>query len=95
MAEKPDNVLGKIPCLVCITPVVLRANKNDLAYFGCSECGCQVMTRARAADVKLRQRLTTTTPAPPAPAPNKEQPREEKKPAAPAATKRAGIFGRG
>lgn len=90
MSPVANEVLGKIPCLVCSTPVTLRANRNDLAYFSCAECGCQVMTRGRVADRKLRASITTAAP----PAPTKEKPREE--PAKPApAPKRAGLFGRG
>jgi hypothetical protein len=99
-----DNVLGKIDCLLCSQRAVLRENKNSLAYYGCPECGCQVQTRSRAADVKLRKlMIQPAAPAPPPaakPASTKETPREEKpvvaaaRPAPAAAAKR-GLFGRG
>lgn len=94
MSAAVNEVLGKIPCLVCTQPVVLRANKNDLAYFGCAECGLQVMTRGRGADRKMRA-MIVAAPAP-APTPTKETPASEKpKPAAkPAPGQPAAVAGK-
>lgn len=96
MSAAENVVLGKIPCLVCSTPVLLRANKNDLAYFGCAECGLQVMTRGRGADRKMRAMIVA---APAAPTPPKETPSEKPKPVAkpaaggqPAAAGKPGIW---
>lgn len=95
MSAEAKPVLGKIRCLVCQAPVVLFENKNQLAYYGCANCGCQVMTRGVSADSKLRAQLAPAPPAtPPKPAPAKESPSEKPKPVTAAPAKRAGIFGR-
>lgn len=96
MTAETSNILGKIPCLNCQTPVVLRANKNDLAYYGCSECGCQVLTRGRPADRALRAKLIVpAAPAKPAELAKREETKDTKPAAGHGATGKPATAGAG